>query len=70
MLQPLLFCVMHIQVDLFVDFGTQQFCCSTFMCWKVRSMHHDACTHVRVLGHQNNMRDNKGDNPAGPADCC
>jgi hypothetical protein len=29
-------------------------------CWKVRSMHHDACTHVRVLGHQNNMRDNKG----------
>jgi hypothetical protein len=39
-------------------------------CWKVRSMHHDACTHVRVLGHQNNMRDNKEDNPAGPADCC
>jgi hypothetical protein len=49
-------------------------------------MHHDACTRVRVLGHQNNvrdnigdnMRDNKGDNkrenevvnPAGPADCC
>jgi hypothetical protein len=42
--------------------------------------------HTRVLGHQNNMRDNKGDNmrdnegdnmrddkgdnPAGPADCC
>jgi hypothetical protein len=41
-------------------------------------MHHDACTQARVLGHQNNMRDNtgdnmrdnKGDNPAGPADCC
>jgi hypothetical protein len=30
-------------------------------CWKLRAMHHDACTHVRVLGHQNNMRDIKGD---------
>jgi hypothetical protein len=38
--------------------------------WKVRCVHHDACTHVRVLGHQDNMRDNKGDNPAGPADYC
>jgi hypothetical protein len=25
-------------------------------------MHHDAYTHVRVAGHQNDMRDNKGDN--------
>jgi hypothetical protein len=27
-------------------------------------MHHDACTHVGVLGHHNNMRDNTGDTPA------